>query len=70
MDQDKQTILREISIDSSQHLVDFEGRVTDHQSFANKKGLTFTLTVLFMNGPSHWQSLSSVMLTSIITSST
>ena len=50
MERDKRIILREINIDSTQDLVDFEGRNTDHQSFANKQGLTFTPTVLFLDG--------------------
>lgn len=50
MEQEKRVILREINIDSGQNLVDFEGRVTDHRSFANKRGLILTPTVLFLDG--------------------
>jgi thioredoxin-related protein len=49
MERDDRIILRELAIDNSLRLIDFDGNATDHQDFARKHGLSFTPTVLFLD---------------------
>lgn len=50
MERDHRIILRELNMDNPTRLVDFERKVTDHQSFAGGRGLNFAPTVLFLDG--------------------
>ncbi len=50
MERDQRIILRELAMDNPIRLIDFEGNVTDHRSFANKYGVFLTPTVLFLDG--------------------